>query len=338
MKNNEIGKINDNVFRSRYNVIDSVKTFFYSLIIPEVVIFVASILGLVIVRLSGGSDATISGNVPFLIFLNVIGNLALLVYFVVYVRHNKINALAATKISRPKTVNIILAVGIGIAAFAGAYLFVNYLSYLFGEWFNYHPSNEFSLSPTSVGSYIGGLFALVVVPVFVEEIIYRGVVFVGLTEKFNAITSILLSSFIFMIIHNNLNQTVYQFLLGLVITIVVYYTGNLVYGMVIHFTNNFISLTCDFILNMTGTKEKFVLNFTDWKIVLIAFGALIVGAGIVALLVYVVKRLNAEDKLVASERNMRLSKTEIIYLVIAVTLAVILWIVGTISSAGGGNG
>ncbi len=80
-----------------------------------------------------------------------------------------------------------------------------------------------------------------VVPI-VEELLYRGVVYQRLKRDFPKVLSILLSALIFGIIHYNLVQSLYAFLLGIVFALFLEQSGHM-YGAVIgHMTANLIAI------------------------------------------------------------------------------------------------
>ncbi len=71
-----------------------------------------------------------------------------------------------------------------------------------------------------------------------EELLFRGIVFERL-KKFNSLnTSILLSSIIFGLFHNNIIQILYAFVIGYIITILYVKTNNLGSAIIFHISAN----------------------------------------------------------------------------------------------------
>lgn len=79
-------------------------------------------------------------------------------------------------------------------------------------------------------------------PAFCEELLFRGVIASGF-KKYGKTLAVVLSALIFMLMHGNAEQTVHQFIIGLVIGYIFISTGNLWIGVIIHFFNNFIAVT-----------------------------------------------------------------------------------------------
>ena len=74
-------------------------------------------------------------------------------------------------------------------------------------------------------------------PAICEELLFRGVIMRGLSEK-GVVYGIVFSSILFALMHGSVAMILLQFLLGLGIAIVTHITKNHVYGVVIHFSNN----------------------------------------------------------------------------------------------------
>jgi hypothetical protein len=70
-----------------------------------------------------------------------------------------------------------------------------------------------------------------------EEVLFRGTIQRGL-ERLGAVKSIILTSFLFGLMHQDFQKLLGTFLLGAIIGFIVYRTNSLYGGMVAHFTNN----------------------------------------------------------------------------------------------------
>ncbi len=82
-----------------------------------------------------------------------------------------------------------------------------------------------------------GVLVVALVPAVLEESVYRGVFF-NEYRKVNPRKAIVLSGFLFGLVHMNFNQFIYAFLLGMVFSIVVEVTDSIVSSMVMHFVMN----------------------------------------------------------------------------------------------------
>ncbi|MGL5084239.1 MAG: lysostaphin resistance A-like protein [Clostridium sp.] len=93
-----------------------------------------------------------------------------------------------------------------------------------------------------------------------EEVIYRGIIFSGMLKKYSPKKAIIVSAFIFGLVHLNLPQGLNAFVLGILLATVYYYTRSLYICMFMHATNNFI---VDFII----VPETFILKVAVYIIV-----------------------------------------------------------------------
>ena len=131
------------------------------------------------------------------------------------------------------------------------------------------------------GKLIVGLICTAALPAFIEELAFRGAVLQGL-KKLGYWPAVLISAAAFSLFHMNPVQTVYQFLLGIVLAIAVLETGSLWAGVIIHFLNNAFVIIADFIAKNPNNPAY------DWKtfwkfsglagVTFIAGSAIIIGA------------------------------------------------------------
>lgn len=81
------------------------------------------------------------------------------------------------------------------------------------------------------------LFMVAFIPAVLEEAVYRGV-FYNEYRKVNTIKGILLSGFLFGIMHGNINQFSYAFVMGMVFALLIEATNSIVSSMIVHFIIN----------------------------------------------------------------------------------------------------
>lgn len=72
----------------------------------------------------------------------------------------------------------------------------------------------------------------------IEEVIFRGIMLGGLLNRYSPKVAILLSSFLFALMHGNLHQGINAFLLGTLIAYVYYKTKSIYLAIFCHFINN----------------------------------------------------------------------------------------------------
>lgn len=111
-----------------------------------------------------------------------------------------------------------------------------------------------SMKIDTFGKYIGYLVSSCLVAGFCEELLFRGVVESGF-KKWGMKVAVGFSALIFMLMHGNPEQTVHQFIIGVIIGYIYYKTNNLWLGVLVHVFNNFIPVTLSFLLEILPTTE-----------------------------------------------------------------------------------
>lgn len=94
---------------------------------------------------------------------------------------------------------------------------------------------------TSALGFILGIICICVLPAIVEESIFRGVILRSFGSQ-NAWKGILISSALFSLMHGSAQQTMYQFVIGIVLGLVAVKTNSIYPSMLLHFLNNAISV------------------------------------------------------------------------------------------------
>lgn len=93
------------------------------------------------------------------------------------------------------------------------------------------------------------VFISCLTPAICEEILFRGTILSGLKAHGIKI-AVGISAVIFTLMHGNPEQTVHQFIIGIIIGYIFFKSGNLWLGVIIHFFNNFISVSLSYVLNL----------------------------------------------------------------------------------------
>ena len=124
------------------------------------------------------------------------------------------------------------------------------------EWLGYSSSGA-GIQVTTFGELVIYTILIAIMPAICEELLFRGLMLNGLA-KYGKNIAVYVSAFAFMIMHGSPDQTVHQFILGVIFGYIVYYTGNLWLTIIIHFCNNFFVLLFNFIYNISSSG-----NVTD---------------------------------------------------------------------------
>ncbi len=85
------------------------------------------------------------------------------------------------------------------------------------------------------------IFKMIILVIFVpicEEILFRGVIFGFLKKNYNLIISIFIQAIIFSMMHFNIIQGIYTFILGVVLAIVYVYSESILTCMILHMVYN----------------------------------------------------------------------------------------------------
>lgn len=87
---------------------------------------------------------------------------------------------------------------------------------------------------------------------FVEEFGMRGVVFQGLRSRGNVWKAILLSAFLFAVMHMNLNQAAYAFVIGIMMALLMEATDSIWPSFIMHMAINGFAVVSMYLLNGTA--------------------------------------------------------------------------------------
>ena len=101
--------------------------------------------------------------------------------------------------------------------------------------------------PSTVFGRILYIIAIAVVPPLAEETAIRGVVMQPL-RKYGNVFAIVMSSFVFALLHGNLVQAPFALIAGIGLGYVAVVTESLLPGMIIHLLNNMLSVAVEFLV------------------------------------------------------------------------------------------
>ncbi|EJT5915401.1 TPA: CPBP family intramembrane metalloprotease [Clostridium perfringens] len=112
---------------------------------------------------------------------------------------------------------------------------------------------------TSRGSALQLIITIALIPIY-EEIFYRGIIFEYLRKNFNIIVAIVVQALVFGVMHLNLVQGIYTFILGIVLALIYMYSESILGNITVHI-----------IFNLLGILiiPKLLINFPSMSIVLL---------------------------------------------------------------------
>lgn len=172
---------------------------------------------------------------------------------------------------------VIGAVIMWIGTFIIVVYISQYLSAFFPEAENF--GKEFNNLVTGSGIWMAVL-AISVAPAVCEELLFRGIILSALKKyKFGIITTTIITSVMFGVFHLQLFRLFPIFLLGLLLTYVVYKTGSIFVSMILHFLNNLIAVLMSFYPEIVNMFPINALNQPTFEIVLIIAGGIFIFLG-----------------------------------------------------------
>lgn len=141
---------------------------------------------------------------------------------------------------------------------------------------------------TSVGVLLSELALTALLPAVFEEFTHRGLLFACYRDSGWKV--VLLSALLFSLMHQNIRQTGYTFFDGLVIALIVYYSGSIFPAIFVHFLNNAVSVLWGY-GDYTGGWLSFMGKISDWlygSLLGYVVGAIlaVVAVGVMVLLFY----------------------------------------------------
>ncbi|MBO5852393.1 MAG: CPBP family intramembrane metalloprotease [Clostridia bacterium] len=159
----------------------------------------------------------------------------------------RIGELAIIKRPKKKLLTPFLFIGIGASAFANV-LTNNVVGFF--ETFGIHFQSPDIVYPQGIFGFLLSFLAIAVTPALVEEFATRGMV-MGAAREHGEAFGLTVSAFFFSLMHGNLVQIPFAFVMGLIIGFAVIKTGSLVTGIAIHFANNAIAVSMTYLLELT---------------------------------------------------------------------------------------
>ncbi len=187
-----------------------------------------------------GVDASQSTLKEYTVFLSylvtpVVATLVLVVYFLLNKGERQFKPLFA----RPNVLSLGLSVMAGVGVLC-LLMIVNYVAGYIATAVEY-PLSVVYPPLNNAWQWMLAVLCVCVVPAIVEEVLFRGVVLEAFLP-YGDIPAILLSALTFALFHFNLAQSIYPFLYAIVLGLVVRKTGNIYYAMIMHFTNNLLTI------------------------------------------------------------------------------------------------
>lgn len=173
-------------------------------------------------RLYGAAKSLIIMTVPFILTSKLSGI-------------RLINLLNFKKSQKGRALPVIM-IGVGVCSIA------NMATSIFAVLFESAFGTAVQGAPSTTGGgtvpFTVSLVCVGILPALVEEFAFRGVILGVLRKRASDGMAIFVSALLFSLVHGNLQQIPFAFIVGLVLAYAVIYTGSIIPAMIIHALNN----------------------------------------------------------------------------------------------------
>jgi membrane protease YdiL (CAAX protease family) len=156
---------------------------------------------------------------------------------------------------------VLLSIVIGICVFIGTIIISTLFQALLSS-LGYTNPFAGSKDSSSIGLLVLAIVMTAIFPAFFEEFLNRGLLMNGL-KKFGVKRAIFFSALLFGLMHFNINQVFYAFLIGLLLGFLTVISKSIWPAIIIHFINNFFSVIFGYLTdnNLPGKQVYEVINF-----------------------------------------------------------------------------
>lgn len=226
-----------NEYRKNYDTDDAIRLFLYVLLIPYLAVFVLYMIYTFIGTSINMDLDVFNQQLPVVLINAVFMQLCFVAIYFAFNYKRKINFITASKLDKkPNYLLLMIAICMGFAVM----WFTSPLMTLFEEGLTaigFDVRQDLGFKLDNAGTIIYAFLALAILPAFMEEFIFRGAILQGL-RKYGDWFAILGSALLFMLIHANIQQTIYQFGFGILAGWLVIKTGSIWTSIAIHAINN----------------------------------------------------------------------------------------------------
>ncbi len=170
---------------------------------------------------------------------------------------------------------------------------------------------EPSLPTFSIFNLISILIFVCILPPILEEIIFRNILFKNFS-KYGTVVAILITSLIFSLYHMSITQTVYQFIVGVLFSLIILKGGNYLLTAFAHLINNLFVVLNYYFFKISFSNEV--------NIVVTILGVISLVVGLLLLF------LNNKQEFVKS--NAKSVKQIFLGLFLGISICILFWILG----------
>ena len=199
----------------------------------------------------------------------VLSSLMFTVPFILIFRASKYKISSLILFKKPKKKDIIPYTLLGVAFCAFSNITVSLMGNFFSSFGVEYEVNT-GENPTGIFGFMLTFIATAIIPPLVEEFACRGLI-LGALRKFGDGFAVLVSAFLFGIMHGNFGQIPFAFLVGLVLGLVTVKTNSIWLAVVIHAINNAVSVILDYAFTGISVETQNVI-YTAYLIISLLLG------------------------------------------------------------------
>lgn len=286
-----------------YSVMDANQSFFYVILMNVLAPFIFTVLlvGVKLLLAMGLSESIYNLIVAFMQVVTI--PCLFIVFISIYHKKNKINIRIATNFDwRLNPVLVCICVLILVVAIVSFFPIINMI-YSSIELAGYEMASGVAFPLDNWWQLCIGAIIYCMLPAIAEEIIFRGMVLKGTLNRAKPIVAILISSLAFFIMHGNLVQTFYQIVLGFLLSLICYYTKNILYPIIFHFLNNLAVILLGY-FGVGGFLNGFSLTVGGvFAGVGLAIGGCVIIFALIMAIRHIIKKNSAGCEFVVSDNN-----------------------------------
>ena len=271
-----------------YSPSDASIAFILCMLVPQIVMLIV----FMVLGESGAKSQLASALVPQLSFVPVC---------VFVSERKKVNYKKANSINfKINPLVLLLVIVIGVVCIFGFSPFTNLVDYLTFKLG--YKSSATNIDVSTVGKLVACLFYIALLPAICEEFLFRGILTHGF-KKYGTVATVTLSAVLFALMHQNLQQLVYQLFLGAVMAYIVVKTGSIIYTMCLHFFNNAFILIESHVTNATlpdySSAEYAEYYGNAWNVVwpiLVMLLSVAIVVGLLFLMTFILKKFKKQPE------------------------------------------
>ncbi len=266
--------------------------------------YVIALLILIVCRIimsQGVSSATIEASKVYKVFSMLVAPVGFCIVFFAFNKVRNKSIVAANVKFKIGIWNVVICCVVALVCVFGCQYFIGGIDHILQSWG--YKISSMPIPLENFGWYVLALIIVALLPAIFEELIFRGIILNGLRKCLGDISAIFLSAALFALMHGSLEQLIYPFMLGIILGWVARRMNSTFASMIVHFLNNAIVITIQYISVATG--KSMALSYNAWQWVL-AVALLIVAAVIIYLIEkFYFKHKNKNEEEVKEEEKLQ---------------------------------